>query len=150
MCFRVLEHMVGIEGLAQSGATDHRTKRNITMSATLYERLGGVERITALAKDLIELHMTNPRIKTRFEQVKDRAKLERNTIDFICAGSGGPQTYTGKDVLSAHRHMNIDEQELVSAIDDMMTAMTKNGYEQAEKNDVLAILYSLKGDVVRV
>jgi hemoglobin len=31
-----------------------------------------------------------------------------------------------------------------------MAAMTKNGYEQAEKNDILAILYSLKGDVVRV
>lgn len=120
------------------------------MPATLYERLGGVERISTLAKDVIELHMTNPLIKTRFEQVKDRAQLERNTIDFICAGSGGPQSYKGKDVLSAHRHMNIDEQELVSAIDDVMTAMTKNGYEQAEKNDVLAILYSLKGDVVRV
>lgn len=120
------------------------------MAATLYERLGGVERIAALARDLLELHMTNPLIKTRFEQVKDRARLEQNTIDFICAGTGGPQTYKGKDVLSAHRHMNINEQELVAAIDDVMTAMTRNGYGQAEKNDVLAILYSLKGDVVRV
>lgn len=120
------------------------------MSTSLYERLGGVERITALAKDLIELHMTNPLIKTRFEKVEDHAKLERNTIDFICAGSGGPQTYKGKDMLSVHRHMNVNEQELVAAIDDAMVAMTKNGYGQAEKNDVLAILYSLKGDVVRV
>jgi hemoglobin len=120
------------------------------MSTSLYERLGGVERIGKLAKDLIDLHLANPLIKTRFEQVKDRGKLEQNTIDFICAGSGGPQTYTGKDVLSAHKHMNIDEQELVAAIDDMLAAMTRNGYGQAEKNDVLAILYSLKGDVVRV
>ena len=120
------------------------------MSATLYQRLGGVERITALAKDLVELHYTNPLLKTRFEQIKDRARFERNVADFICAGTGGPQTYTGKDVLSAHKHMNIDERELISAIDDAMTAMTRNGYEQAEKNEVLAILYSLKGDVVRV
>jgi hemoglobin len=120
------------------------------MPATLYERLGGVERITALAKDLVELHYTNPLLKTRFEQIKDRAQFERNVADFICAGTGGPQTYSGKDLLSAHRHMNIDERELISAMDDAMTAMTKNGYEQAEKNDILAILYSLKGDVVRV
>ncbi|MBU0637223.1 MAG: group 1 truncated hemoglobin [Planctomycetes bacterium] len=120
------------------------------MAATLYERLGGVERISALARDLIKLHLSNPLLKTRFEQVKDLDRLERNTIDFICAGTGGPQTYQGKDVLSAHRHMNISEQELVAAIDDAMTAMAMNGYEQAEKNDVLAILYSLKGDVVRV
>lgn len=120
------------------------------MTSSLYQRLGGVERISKFAKDLVELHMTNPLLKTRFEQVKDRGQLERNISDFICAGTGGPQTYTGKDVLSAHKHMNIDEQELISAIDDVMTAMTKNGYEQAEKNDILAILYSLKGDVVRV
>ena len=120
------------------------------MSTSLYERLGGVERISRLAKDVLDLHMNNPLIKTRFEQVKDRGQLERNISDFICAGTGGPQTYAGKDVLSAHKHMNIDERELVSAIDDAMTAMTKNGYEQAEKNDILAILYSLKGDVVRV
>jgi len=120
------------------------------MSSTLYERLGGVERISRLARDVVALHYNNPLLKTRFEQVKDRGRLEKNTIDFICAGTGGPQTYAGKDVLSAHKHMNIDEQELVSAIDDVMAAMTKNGYEQAEKNDILAILYSLKGDVVRV
>lgn len=120
------------------------------MSSTLYERLGGVERISRLALDVVALHYNNPLLKTRFEQVKDRGKLEKNLIDFICAGTGGPQTYAGKDVLSAHKHMNIDEQELVSAIDDVMAAMTRNGYAQAEKNDVLAILYSLKGDVVRV
>lgn len=120
------------------------------MSASLYERLGGVERISQLGKDIVALHYVNPLFKTRFEQVKDRSQLERNISDFICAGTGGPQTYGGKDVLSAHKHMNIDEQELVSAIDDVMAAMTKNGYAQAEKNDILAILYSLKGEVVRV
>lgn len=120
------------------------------MTATLYERLGGVERITALAKDLIALHMSNPLIKTRFEQVKDLSRLEQNTIDFICAGSGGPQAYMGKDLLAAHRHMNINEQELIAAIDDVLAAMSKNGYGQTEKNDVLAILYSLKDQVVRV
>jgi hemoglobin len=120
------------------------------MSSTLYERLGGVDRISKLALDIVALHYNNPLIKTRFEQVKDRGQLERNISDFICAGTGGPQTYAGKDVLSAHKHMNIDERELVSAIDDVMAAMTKNGYAQAEKNDILAILYSLKGDVVRV
>ena len=120
------------------------------MSATLYERLGGVERITVLARDLVELHFTNPLLKTRFGQIKDRAMFERNVADFSCAGTGGRQSYIGKDVLSAHRHMNIDERELVSAIDDAMTAMTMNGYAQAEKNDILAILYSLKGDVVHV
>jgi len=52
--------------------------------------------------------------------------------------------------VTAHKGMNINEQELVAAIDDILEAMAKNGYDQAEKNEVVAILYSLKGDVVRL
>lgn len=66
------------------------------------------------------------------------------------ASTGGPQTYTGKDVLSAHKHMNISELELVSAIDDAVNAMTKNGYDQTEINEVVAILFSLKNDMLHV
>lgn len=120
------------------------------MPASLYERLGGEERIRQLALDLVANHYRNPLIKTRFEQIKDRAAFERHVTEFICMGTGGSQSYSGKDVLSAHRHMNINEQELVAAIDDLVAAMTKNRYEPTEVNEMVAILYSLKGDVVRV
>ena len=120
------------------------------MPATLYERLGGEERIKQLAADILDNHYRNPLIRSRFEKVSDRAALERHSVEFLCAGSGGPQTYTGKDLVSAHKGMNVSEQELIAAIDDILAAMTKNGYDQAEKNEVVAILYSLKGDVVRL
>lgn len=120
------------------------------MPASLYERLGGEERIKQLATDILDNHYRNPLIRSRFEKVSDRAALERHSVEFLCAGSGGPQTYTGKDLMSAHKGMNVSEQELIAAVDDIVAAMTKNGYDQAEKNEVVAILYSLKGDVVRV
>jgi len=120
------------------------------MPATLYERLGGEERIKRLVTDAVDNHYRNPLIRTRFEKIANRGVAERHLFEFMCAGSGGPQTYTGQDLASAHKGMNISEQELVAAIDDMLAAMTKNGYDQAEKNDVVAILYSLKGDVVRL
>jgi len=132
------------------GAAEPQTERNIDMPATLYERLGGEERIKRLAADILDNHYRNPLIRSRFEKVSDRAALERHSVEFLCAGSGGPQTYTGKDLVSAHKGMNVSEQELVAAIDDIVAAMTKNGYDQAEKNEVVAILYSLKGDVVRL
>jgi hemoglobin len=120
------------------------------MQASLYERLGGEKRIEQLITDAVDNHYRNPLIKVRFEAIKDRAVAERHLFEFMCAGSGGPQTYTGKDLASSHKGMNISEQELIAAIDDMLAAMTKNGYDQIEKNDVVAILYSLKGDVVRL
>ena len=120
------------------------------MAETLFERLGGEPGITRLVTDIVDNHYRNPLIRTRFEQIKDRAAVERHSVEFLCAGSGGPQAYHGRDLVSVHTGMNISEQELIAAIDDMLAAMTKNGYDQAEKNDVVAILYSLKGDVVRL
>jgi hemoglobin len=118
------------------------------MAATLYERLGGEERIQQLVARVVDNHYKNPLIKTRFEIVKDRAAVERHVVEFFCAGAGGPQTYTGRDMVSTHRGMNLNETELIAAIDDIVAAMTELGYEQTEKNDVIAILYSLKGEVL--
>jgi hemoglobin len=119
------------------------------MPATLYERLGGHDGITRLVTDIVDNHYRNPLIKTRFEQIKDRAAVERHSVEFLCAGSGGPQAYTGRDMVTVHKGMNISEQELIAAIDDIVMAMNKNQLDQAVQNEVVAILYSLKGDVVR-
>jgi len=119
------------------------------MAATLFERLGGKDGIQRLVTDIIDNHYRNPLIRTRFERVKDRAAVERHTVEFFCAGSGGPQAYSGRDMLSVHQGMNVSEQELVAAIDDVVAAMTKNRLDQSAQNEVVAILYSLKGDVLR-
>lgn len=119
------------------------------MAASLFERLGGEDGIQRLVSDIVDNHYRNPLIRTRFERVKDRAALERHSVEFLCAGSGGPQAYTGRDLLSVHQGMNVSEQELIAAIDDIVAAMTKNQLDASVQNEVVAILYSLKGDVLR-
>ena len=78
----------------------------------------------------------------------DRAK--KMAREFFCAGSGGPEPYTGKDMLAAHKGMNISEQEYLAAMDDIVGAMEKNGLGEDAKKDVIAILYSFKGNIIRV
>ena len=119
-------------------------------TAPLYERLGRREGITRITKDMMAIHLANPLVKARYENSQDLARVERRVIEFVCAGSGGPETYSGKDMLSTHRGMNISEQEFVSVVDDIMAALVKNDIDLPTRNDVLAILWSLKGEVVRV
>lgn len=119
------------------------------MSTSLFDRLGGESGIQRLVKDIVDNHYRNPLIRTRFEQVKDRALLERHSVEFLCAGSGGPQAYSGRDLRSAHKGMNVSEQELIAAMDDIVAAMTKNQLDASVQNEVVAILYSLKGEVLR-
>lgn len=118
--------------------------------ASLYERLGGREGITRITADLIKNHLANPLLKARFENSKDIARVEQRAIEFFCAGSGGPEAYTGQDMMTTHRGMNVSEHEFVSATDDAMAAMEKNGIDAATRNDVLAIFWSLKDQVIRV
>ncbi len=119
-------------------------------TASLYERLGRREGITRITADLMKNHLANPLVKTRYENSKDLARVERRVIEFFCAGSGGPETYSGQDMVSTHRGMNVSEQEFISVIDDAMAALEKNDIDVTTRNDVLAILWSLKGEVIRV
>lgn len=120
------------------------------MSITLYERLGGLDGITKLVDDAVDAHLNNPIVKTRFENTEDIERAKRMSVEFFCAGSGGPETYTGRDMLTTHKGMNISEQEFMAVVDDILGAMEKNNLDDDVKKDVLAILYSLKGEIIRM
>jgi hemoglobin len=120
------------------------------MAPTLYQRLGGADGIARLVDDVMAAHLGNPLVKTRFEKIKDLEHAKRMAREFFGAGSGGPEPYTGKDMVAAHQGMNISEQEYLAAMDDIVNAMNKHKLDEGTKNDVIAILYSLKGNIIRV
>ena len=53
-------------------------------------------------------------------------------------------------MISAHKGMNISEQEYLAVMDDVVEALTKNRISEDVVKDVIAILYSLKGQIIRV
>ena len=119
---------------------------------SLYLRLGGNSGITAIVDDIIDAHMTNPAVNARFLPIKDNpehfAQVRQHLINFLASGSGGPEQYTGRDMPTAHRGMNISEGEYMVVIDDIMTALTKHNIDEQSKKDVLFIAYSLKNTMV--
>ena len=119
-------------------------------TTTLYDRLGRRDGITRITRELIKNHLANPLVNRRYANIEDMDRVERNVIDFFCAGAGGPETYGGKDMLATHRGMNINEQEFVAVIDDAMAALQTCDVDLPTRNEVLAILWSMKGEVARV
>ncbi len=91
-------------------------------SKTLYERLGGAEGVTSIAGDIVDIHMANPVINSRFKDSKPD-ELKVLVRDFFAAGSGGPNNYKGKDMLTAHKGMNLNETEMISTIDDVLEGL---------------------------
>jgi hemoglobin len=120
------------------------------MSLSLYDRLGGAAGITAIVSDAVDNHLNNPVVSPRFRASTDIPRAKRLAAEFFCAGAGGPETYSGKDMRAAHRGMNINEQEYLAVIDDVMAALAKHKIDDATCKDVLSILYSLKGEVLHL
>lgn len=117
-------------------------------SQSLYERLGGRDKIAQISEDVWNNHMSNPEVSTRYAN-SDAEKIKGLVTEFVCWGTGGPENYSGKSMLEAHNSMNINHQEFVEVIDDVMRAMEKNNVGQAEQNEMLGLLFSLKNDVIK-
>jgi len=119
--------------------------------ATLYERLGGEEKIRAFVKDIVANHHNNPVIKPRYDNAKKSdAELVDLVVNLICAGTGGTQEYKGMDMRAAHKGMNVSEAEFVAVLDDILAALEKHNVGEREKAELLAISYGMKADIVHV
>jgi len=122
------------------------------MSQSLYERLGGTEGIIAIVDDAVDAHMKNPHVSARFVPYLDTpeklALVKQHSVEFFSEGSGGPAKYSGKDMVTAHKGMNISRDEYTHVVDDIMITLTKHGIDEVTQKDVLFILWSLKGMII--
>jgi hemoglobin len=116
---------------------------------SLYQRLGGHDAIAALARTVFNNHCNNEVIKNRYLK-SDPEKVVQKVTEFMCAGFGGQEEYTGEDMLTAHTGMNISDEEFNAVVEDVMKAMETHKAEQREKDEVLAALWSMRSEIVHV
>lgn len=117
--------------------------------ASLYERLGGGDKIREIVADIWANHISNPLIKNRYAN-SDPEHVKQVVWEFFCAGTGGPEAYSGDNMLKAHTGMNINDQEFNAVTDDVLSALDKNSVGKKERDDVLVILYSMKAEIAHV
>jgi hemoglobin len=123
------------------------TGDNMAATKSLYERLGGKEGITAVVKDFVANVGADTRINTMFANA-DLAALETKLIDQICAASGGPCTYSGKNMKEAHAGMGVTEAHFNALVEDLVKSLDKIGVMDPEKSELLGALGGMKGDIV--
>jgi hemoglobin len=118
---------------------------------SLYERLGKSEGIKSIINNLVDNHLANDAISARFKNAKMSADdLKHAATLFFIAGTGGPNDYQGRDMLSAHKGMNISALEFMAVLDDALDALNKNNVAQREQEEVLFILYSMRAEIILV
>lgn len=121
-------------------------------TTSMFERLGGSTGINTLVDKIVARHMENPVIQPRFrpylETPEKLATTKQHLCAFLEAGSGGSAPYHGRSMVDTHRGMNINEAEYMAALDDILAAMQEQAIDEQTQKDVLAIAYSLKGEIM--
>jgi hemoglobin len=115
--------------------------------ATLYDRLGGKPAITAVVDDFVGNVAADNRINGFFAKT-DIPRLKELLVEQICAGSGGPCTYTGRDMRSAHAGMGVADAHFGALVEDLVKTLDKFKVPQREKDELLSVLGPMKKDIV--
>lgn len=118
-----------------------------TMQKSLYDRLGGKDAITAVVDDFVGNVAADTRINGYFAHA-DIPRLKRNLVDQICSATGGPCTYTGKDMKTAHKGMGIKDADFNALVEDLVKSLDKFKVPDKEKGELLGILGPLKPQIV--
>lgn len=113
----------------------------------LYERLGGYDKIRDLTAEIVRLHSINPDFQRFWGHIDEKA-LIKNVADFVSTGTGGPKNYTGRDMPSAHAHLELSKADFLSAGNDVGMAMKNKGYGEEETQEFVCILVSMKDLVI--
>ena len=117
---------------------------------SLYHRLGGYDAIAAFVDDLLARLTADPQIGVYWKgKCKDSMKKDRQlVVDFLCAATGGPVQYVGRDMKTSHEGLGISESDWNVFVQHAVASLDDLGVAEGERNEVLAAAASLHSDIV--
>ena len=137
-------------GLSMSGAACSTVEPPAGKGTTsLYDRLGGKPAITAVIDEFVGNVANDPRINGRFATT-DIPKLKGHLVDQVCGATGGPCTYTGRDMKTTHAGMRITNADFTAMVEDLVSALDTFKVPKREQDELLGLLGSMKSDIVEI
>ena len=150
--FTLLAGTFALSLLATGCKKDEEETPTPTATPSLYTRLGGDAAIVAVTDQFIQNVLADPTIADNFAATGAdpyRFQLFRERlIDQLCDATGGPYTYTGKNMYDTHDGMNITNDEFGALVGALVAALDQFQVPTAEKNELLGILGPMQTDIV--
>lgn len=121
-----------------------------TLERTLYQRLGGYDAIAAAVDDFVGRLVGDRRFARFFAGFSNDSKrrIRQHIIDQLCAAAGGPCVYTGRSMRTSHEGLGITEEDWNAAARHLVASLDRFHVPQREKDEVLAIVNTLKSEIV--
>jgi len=113
---------------------------------SLYQELGEREGIANVVEDLLYLIVDDERINQQFKGM-DVAQFHHNLTDQLCELSGGPCTYTGREMRELHSDMAITNTQFNALAENLILAMEQNDIPTGAQNRLIKQLLPLYPDI---
>ena len=113
------------------------------MERSLYERLGGIDSITAVVEDFRDRVARDDRINQKFART-DLGRLTKILTDQVCEAAGGPCTDTGRSMKEAHAGMRVTTGEFDALVADLVATLNQFKVGRTEQDEVLGVLGPLE------
>jgi hemoglobin len=117
--------------------------------ASLYERLGGLDAITAVVDSLVARCAGDDRINRKFERT-DVPRLNKMLVDQVCEATGGPCTYGGRSMRETHHGMGVTAGEFDALVEDLVATLDEFDVPKAEQDELLGLLAPMRDEIVEV
>ncbi|MBU2872857.1 group I truncated hemoglobin [Marinobacter salexigens] len=112
----------------------------------LYQQLGERSGIADVVEDLLYLIVADERINHQFKGM-NVAQFHRNLTDQLCELSGGPCTYSGREMRELHADMGITTTQFNALAENLILAMEKHQISTAAQNRLIKRLLPTYPDI---
>jgi len=92
---------------------------------SLYERLGGQGAIQAVVTKFISNVGGDKRINGYFATA-DLKKLNKLLVEQVCMATGGPCSYSGRDMKTTHKGMKVTDAAFGALVEDLVAATERD------------------------
>jgi len=115
---------------------------------SLYDRLGKQDAIVAVVKDFVEERVAKDNRINVFFANADTPALEVKLVDQICQATGGPCTYTGKDMKTSHAGLKIRDADFTALVEDLKASLDHFKVDAQSQQELLGALAAMRDDIV--
>ena len=135
---------------APSGPAGNAAPAPSTPGTSLYRRLGGYDAIAAVTDEFIGRMIADPQLGSFFKELStpEKQRIRQMVVDQLCAATGGPCVYVGKDMKTVHKALGITEDDWTIAVKHLTGTLTQFNVPAREQQELLTIVSSVKGDIV--
>ncbi|HEX8136460.1 MAG TPA: group 1 truncated hemoglobin [Pyrinomonadaceae bacterium] len=121
-----------------------------TKEKSLYERLGGYNALAAVTDEFLRRLAEDKQLSRFLVGLSDDSKkrLRQHVLNLLCQSTGGPCVYTGRDMKTAHTGLKITESDWDISAKALVATLDKFKVPKKEQDEVLALVSSLKKDIV--